>query len=68
MPKRSEERCRSDGGRKLLAMVAGIEKGQVRLRTLIDLGGPNDPDLVQGAALASMVQGMMGMAPVSRES
>lgn len=40
LPRRSEEVCRSDGGRKLLAMVAGIEKGQVRLRILIDLGGP----------------------------
>jgi hypothetical protein len=61
LPKRSEEVCRSDGGRKLLAMVAGIEKAQVKLRVLIDLGGPQDPDLVQGAGLAAMVQGMMGM-------
>ncbi|WP_027134860.1 hypothetical protein [Geminicoccus roseus] len=53
--------CRSDGGRMLLAMVAGIERAQVRLRILIDLGGPKDPDLPQAAALGQMVQGLMGL-------
>ncbi len=53
--------CRSDGGRKLLAMVAAIEMAQVRLRVLIDFGRPADPDLPQGAALGAMVEGLMGL-------
>ena len=51
---------RADGG-KLLAMVAGNEKGQVRLRTLIDFGLPGDPDLVQGRVLEDLLKGVMGM-------
>ena len=55
------ELCRSDGGRKLLAMVASMDKAQVVLRVLIDFGGPTDGDLMQAAAVAAMMQGMMGV-------
>ena len=48
-------------GRKHLAMVARIEKGHVHLRTLIDFGGPNDPDLVQARVLEDLVKGVMGL-------
>ena len=51
---------RADGG-KLLAMVAANEKGQIRLRTLIDFGLPGDPDLVQGRVLEDLLKGVMGM-------
>ena len=42
-------------------MVAGNEKGQVRLRTLIEFGRPGDPDLVQGRVLEDLLKGVMGM-------
>jgi len=52
--------CRSDGGRRLLAMVAENERAHVRLRILIDFGGPKDPDMPQGALFGQLMSGLMG--------
>lgn len=61
-PYHARDLCRSDGGRMLLAMITSVERGHTRLRRLIDFGGPQDPDLPQGAALSQLIQGLMGDA------